>query len=143
MTKSALVGWAAVAGIGVLVACSSNSSSSSPSFLPFSGPSCPPGAQVAAQPGDPASSACNKCEQSHCSMEAQCLQMVCSVYFTCYCACQMNDYNCRSICSPKLTTDCRMCINTVNQCGMNSCTDACMVGGVDAGPTTEGGTTSD
>lgn len=143
MTKSALVGWAAVAGIGVLVACGSNSSTGTPSFLPFSGSSCPPGAQVAAQPGEAASSGCNKCEQSHCSMEAQCLTMACSVYFSCYCACALNDYNCRSICSPKLTTDCRDCINTVSQCAANSCASDCTVGGIDAAAPTEGGTTSD
>jgi hypothetical protein len=143
MTKSALVGWATVAGIGVLVACSSSSTGSTP-FFPYSGPSCRPGAQAAAQPGDPASDACNSCEKKNCSMEAQCLTTDCTVYFTCYCACAMNDYSCRSICSPKLTQACRTCINSVAQCSQNSCTDACAPPGMDSGPPpTDGASTTD
>jgi hypothetical protein len=113
-----LAACAAIAFVGVVVACSSsNNSSNSTAGVP----SCQ-GASASTGPG---STACNSCLQTSCGSQIGAVQSGCGAYVACYDGCQCSDLNCISGCLGKIDSTCQNSYGPLVSCLSQSCATPC------------------
>ncbi len=97
---------------------SGNDDSGVSGVFPFNGPGCPAG-----PPGTERNVPCGDCAIDACSGQLGCFRSECSDFYTCACACQLNDITCQNACP--LSTACQACIGTARMCSDQASAGTC------------------